>query len=212
MDPFGTLGMVYLELHKASDLKDLGITVQDLYDSDTDKADAVDNYWANFNAAFRTSVSTYDSSYVFNNGITPATEYYVVLAHVAEDEMGSMERTLDDYYRLVTPQLQNRLAIDYVNTGAVGVTLLMDSLEGEPSRLEMTLNGAGGSPQVITRELTADDLKKASSGGVLVELPIKEDQLAAFKATQVLEVKLLDVNDAEMMTARCINNFYTTQP
>ena len=211
VDPFGTLGMVYLEVHKASDLKALGITVSDLYDDETTKPTEVGTYWENFDAAFRTSINAYDGSYTFNNGITPETEYYVVLAHVAENEDGEVEKVLDDYYRLVTPKRQNLLAISYVNTGAIGVNMVLDSLEGEPVRLVTDFTApSGGSALQISYTLTSEDLAAAAAGGVEIELPItSEDELRAFKGTQVLQVKLLDGNGQVLLKAFCANSFYT---
>ena len=209
VDPFGTMGMVYLEIHKASDLADKKITVSDLYDPETTSATEVEEYWEDFNAVFRTSINPYDSTYTFNNGIEPETEYYVVLAHVAENEDGELEKTLDDYYRLVTPKLQNLLTVSYVNTGAIGVNLVLDSLAGEPARLVTDLTPPDGSPIPIEHTLTSAELAAAASGGVQIELPISGDeQLAAFKNTQVIQVKLLDQSGQELLKVYCANSFY----
>ena len=172
------------------------------------KVDAVSTYWANYNVSHRASVHVYDSSYTFTDGIEPNTEYYVVLAHVAENELGDLEKTLDDYYRLVTPELKNQLTIDYVNTSAVGVTLVLESLDGEPRRVSMTLGGDQGSAQPISHELTPDELKAAASGGVQLSLPIGGDQQETFTATEMLGISLRDDNDKEMLVVRCTNSFY----
>lgn len=200
VDPFGTLGMVYLELHSVDELKEKGFTnVSQLYEAEDDM-----NYWESFggneSAGKRVSVSAYESSHTFN-GLTPGTQYYVVIGHQAEDsETYEIERYLDDYTKVQTIAGQNSLKINSVTSGGVSVTL----------RLESVSDYSGGTIELLDSEGTAvghvalnsDDISAAASTGYQTSLSATMSDLPS------IVVQFLDDSDNVVLTARGTNNFY----
>lgn len=205
VDPFGTLGMVYLELHDKATLDAAGLSVRDLYDPDKDGDKAIEEYWSRFAAGRRASISVYDNSYTFS-GLEAGTQYYVVLAHVATDsETDAMTRTLDDYYRITTKSQVNVMSVSYVTKETVGVRLRLDSVNvcGEGARVKLELSGGGS----VTHALTSDEIRKAISQGIEIELDISTSS-AAFERTQTLKVVLAD-SEKTVLSCKSSNSFYT---
>lgn len=200
VDPFGTLGMVYLELHSVDELKEKGFTnVSQLYEAEDDM-----NYWESFggneSAGKRVSVSTYESSYTFN-GLTPDTQYYVVIGHQAEDaETYEIERYLDDYTKVQTIAGQNSLKINSVTSGGVSVTLRLESVSDYSGGTIELLNGEGTAVGHVA--LNSDDISTAASTGYQTSLSATMSELPS------IVVQFLDESGNVVLTARGTNNFY----
>ncbi len=190
VDPFGTLGMVYLEVHEASQLPS-GATLQSLYENEDGK---YDSYWNNFNR--RVSISAYDNSYTFN-GLKPGTVYYVVMGHVSEDAVGATVRTLDDYYKTTTKTPSNSLKISTVNESSVTFTLNLESVNVG----EVNVNLEGTNEEI---SLSDSEIETAVSKGYQGKFTVRKDILADMK-TIVLSVY---VDGERLMSARCNNSFY----
>lgn len=209
VDPFGELGMVYLEVHDAADLEKAnggsGLTIRQLYGEDDSDlvSEAVEEYWADFNENHsdrRTSVTTYENSYTFNN-LKAGTQYYVVMAHMATDPEGDGEeliRTLDDYYRVRTITQQNSLTISQVTAGSVRVTLSLEDVNvcGPESAIKL-----GG--QVL--QLSDSDIRQAVNSQFVATFSI-ESGTASLGQTLIAE--LVDENSRTIKTARISNPFY----
>ena len=207
VDPFGTLGMVYLELHDKASLDAANLSVRDIYDPDKDGDTEIDQYWAGFQAGNRASISAYDSSYTFN-GLEPDTQYYVVLAHITTDsETDRITRTLDDYYRITTKEQNNSLSITYVTTEKVGVLLHLGSVNvcgaGSAVKLELD-NGVE-----VRYPLSDDEIRRAVSQGVEIELDVTNNA-TAFNRTKTLRAALTDENGTELFSCKSANSFYQT--
>lgn len=200
VDPFGTLGMVYLELHSLDELKEKGFTnVSQLYNAEDDM-----NYWENFggndSAGKRVSVSTYESSYTFN-GLTPETQYYVVIGHQAEDaETYEIERYLDDYTKVQTIAGQNSLKINSVTSGGVSVTLRLESVSVCSGGTIELLNDEDTAIDRV--ELNSDDISAAASAGYQASFSATMSDLSG------IVVVFLDESGNVILTARGANNFY----
>lgn len=197
--------MVYLEVHDKAALDEKGLSVRDLYDSDKDGDEAVVEYWNNFAAGRRTSISVYDNSYTFN-GLEAGTQYYVVLAHVATDsETDEMTRTLDDYYRITTKEQINAMSISYVTKEAVGVLLQLDSADvcspGAVVKLELTDSS-------VSHPLTADEINRAISQGLEIVLDLRNRE-PTFENTQTLRISLID-GEKTILSCKSSNSFYTS--
>lgn len=190
VDPFGTLGMVYLEVHEASQLPS-GATLQSLYENEDGK---YDSYWKNFDR--RVSISAYDNSYTFN-GLKPGTVYYVVMGHVSEDANGALVRTLDDYYKTTTKTPSNSVKISTVNESSVTFTLNLESVNVR----EVNVNLEGTNEEI---SLSDSEIETAVSKGYQGRFTVRKDILADMK-TIVLSVY---VDGERLMSARCNNSFY----
>ena len=196
VDPFGTLGMVYLELHEASELP---ASIRALYE---DEDGLYDDYWDG-DTYRRTSVSTYDSSYIFN-GLEPGTEYYVVMGHVSENpDTGETERTLDDYFKVSTRAHKNSLTISDVDSSSVGFLLNLESIDTDAARIMVK-------DTTSALELTEDEIETAVYTGYSDFLDVDEEILAGMKTITLV---VLDSSDKTILKASCTNSFYdgTTQ-
>ena len=193
VDPFGTLGMVYLEVHEASKLPS-GATLQSLYENEDGK---YDDYWKNFDR--RVSVSAYDNSYTFN-GLKPGTVYYVVMGHVGENADGDIVRTLDDYYKTTTKTPSNSLKISTVNESSISFTLNLESLDTGAERV--VLSGAADNCKV---DLSSSAIETAVSKGYQDRIPVDPAYLSAHKTITLIVV---DGTGRTLMSARCNNSFY----
>lgn len=200
VDPFGTLGMVYLELHPVDELKEKGFSnVSQLYSAGDDNG-----YWEAFGKTGsdgeRVSVSTYGSSYTFN-GLKPDTQYYVMIGHQAEDsDTYEIERYLDDYMKVRTISQQSSLKINSITSGGMSVTLRLESIPDFPSGTIEVLNGDGA---VQTATLKSYDIQTAASTGYRCSLAVNMAELPAS-----LQVVFKDNDGNIVMTARGTNNFY----
>ena len=192
VDPFGTLGMVYLEVHEASKLPS-GATLQSLYENEDGK---YDNYWKNFDR--RVSVSVYDNSYTFN-GLKPGTVYYVAMGHVNENADGDIVRTLDDYYKTTTKTPSNSLKISTVNVSSVSFTLNLESLDTEAARVQLE----GYSQYRETLDSSA--IETAVSKGYYSRISVDRDVLSSM---QTITLIVVDSSGKTLMSARCNNSFY----
>ncbi len=192
VDPFGTLGMVYLELHEAQTLADQDLTLSEIYDQTYDGT-----YWDTFPDSRRVSVSTYDTTYTFT-GLTPGTSYYVVMGHIGEDaDTGDVVRTLDDYFKVMTSVQKNSLTIDRLTSTTVTVTFSLESLSACTSTATLQLNDG----DII--ELTESDIKKA----------VESSCTKTFTGVNVADlgskitVSLIDENESVVRTAVADNAF-----
>lgn len=196
VDPFGTLGMVYLELHEASSLP---ASIRAIYE---DEDGLYDDYWDG-DTYRRTSVSTYDSSYIFN-GLEPGTEYYVVMGHVSENpDTGETERTLDDYFKVSTRAHKNSLTISDVDCSSVGFLLNLESIDTDAARIMVK-------DTTSELELTEEEIETAVYTGYSDFLDVDEEILAGMKTITLV---VLDSSDKTILKASCTNSFYdgTTQ-
>lgn len=206
VDPFGTLGMVYLEVHKASGIP-TGTSLQSLYENPEHE------YWEGTNYQ-RASVSAYESAYTFND-LEPGTEYYVVLGHVAENvETAEVVRTLDDYYVTATKMPNNSIRFTSINATTVNYVLELESLEAFQETVEgsdavklkeflVTLNVSTAAPLQSTEEI----IKAAVGGGYSGSFPVNSDLLKS-NPELLLEVEYKESSE-KFLTARCSNTFYS---
>ena len=192
VDPFGTLGMVYLEVHEASKLPS-GATLQSLYENEDGK---YDNYWKNFDR--RVSVSVYDNSYTFN-GLKPGTVYYVAMGHVNENADGDIVRTLDDYYKTTTKTPSNSLKISTVNVSSVSFTLNLESLDTEAARVQLK------DYSQYRETLDSSAIETAVSKGYYSKISVDRDVLSSM---QTITLIVVDSSGKTLMSARCNNSFY----
>ena len=203
VDPFGTLGMVYLELHPVSELKAYGFTnVSRLYDADDDNG-----YWSDFGETGsdgeRVSVSTYNSQYTFT-GLDPNTQYYVVIGHQAEDpDTYEIERYLDDYMKVRTITQQNSLKINSITVGGVSVTLRLESISDYESGSIVLMDSAGQEISDVTVDLYGDDIKTAASTGFRCSFSA---DMSTMPLNLIIHFK--DKAGNIVVTARGTNNFY----
>ena len=104
-DPFGQLGMVYLEIYDKSILDMRGVKVQDIYSNTSTLQGSAPE------PIQKASIATYSSKYTFTN-LNPNSEYYIVMAHVYEDMTEEVViHQLDDYVRVRTPLPANTLEV-----------------------------------------------------------------------------------------------------
>lgn len=196
VDPFGSLGMVYLELHEADSLP-AGVTVRDLYEKEDD---SITSYWNTFPAGRRISVSAYDNSHLFT-GLKPGTTYYVVMGHVGDNiDTQQSERNLDDYMKVTTRNPANSITISAVTNGSVSFRLDLESIRTTAAKIELK-DVAAATP--VT--LSAQDINTAVTKGFTGTITATPDLL---KKLPQIELKVVDGEGNVLMTARCNNSFY----
>ena len=207
VDPFGSLGVVYLEIHDIDNLNAKNVTPYDLYDPDKNDSDDVVAYWESFDDSRRATISTYENSYTFKN-LKPDHQYYVVMAHSYIDEDDMNVRVIDDSIKVTTLPKINGLAVEYVNAEKIGVRLNIDNIAdfGTNGTLKCLLNGSGQNE--LIRQISLEEIKSAVQNGITVEITILPEQLIAFQSTETLEIVLYDANDNEFMRTACSNSFY----
>ena len=200
VDPFGSLGMVYLELHEAAKVAESNVSIRKLYE-DRENADC-QAYWDEWGRGqnLRASVSAYDNTYTFTD-LKPGTNYYVVLAHEAANTVtDELERTLDDYFKVSTKQMADSLVISAINSTEVDFTLELESAQLPVA--EVVLLDQATEPSV-----PLDDAAKAEavSGGYHGTIHADEAQL---KKLESIEIQARDADGKVLLTARCSNSFY----
>ena len=196
VDPFGSLGMVYLELHEVENIPD-GYTIRKLYENTEDEV--CKNYWEDEKYS-RVSVSAYDSSYTFT-GLKPGTNYYVVLGHVAANTVtDELEQTLDDYFKVSTKQMADSLVISAINSTEINFTLELESAQLPVAKVVLL-------DQATKPWVPLDDAAKAEavSGGYHGTINAGEEQL---KKLPSIEIQAQDADGNVLLTARCSNSFY----
>lgn len=213
LDPFGTMGFVYLELHKVSDLENFKLSddtphplsVRMLYSQELEGDDqtAVELYWSQYDASYRASVSAYENSYVFRD-LEPDTSYQVVMARYAEDQEGEdPTRILEETTRVKTLSFENSLTISRVSTDSVFVTLRLESTdilldpvdESDPDAVPAIT----GAKLRINNNATAEkdiltDLGRVTDGGKEFEITVS-DGVSSLGAT--LQVELFSGTSTE---------------
>lgn len=200
VDPFGSLGMVYLELHEAAKVAESNVSIRKLYE-DRENADC-QAYWSEWEIEqnLRASVSAYDNTYTFTD-LKPGTNYYVVLAHEAANTVtDELERTLDDYFKVSTKQMADSLVISAINSTEVDFTLELESAQLPVA--EVVLLDQATEPSV-----PLDDAAKAEavSGGYHGTITADEAQL---KTLPSIKIQARDAEGKVLLTARCSNSFY----
>ncbi|MBS6398153.1 MAG: hypothetical protein KH452_13565 [Clostridiales bacterium] len=192
VDPFGTLGMVYLELHQADQLPTTNM--QALYENEGGQYDA---YWDG-DTYRRVSVSAYETSYTFND-LTPGTTYYVVMGHVAANaETDAVERTLDDYFKTSTRAVKDKLSISTVSGSSIGFVLELESLNSQAAKIVVKDGG-----NEVT--LDAGNIKEAVETGYEGVIMVAPDWL---KKVQSIYLLVQDKNGNTLFSASCSNSFY----
>ena len=196
VDPFGTLGMVYLEIHKASGIPQ-GATIQSLY---ANESGAYSTYWEDASNYKRVSVSVYDTSYTFT-GLEPGCTYYVVLGHVSENaETGETERNLDDYFKVSTRNPSNKLTVTSVTQNTVGFELHLESLDSDAHTVELDGVQAGAS-----HTLSGEAKSAAVSSGYRATISVKKEELEKLAS---IRLRVKDEEGKTLMTASSSNSFY----
>ena len=199
VDPFGSLGMVYLELHEAAKVAESNVSIRKLYE-DRENADC-QAYWGEWEIEqnLRAFVSAYDNTYTFTD-LKPGTNYYVVLAHEAESGTGELERTLDDYFKVSTKQMADSLVISAINSKEINFTLELESAQLPVAKVVLLDHATEPS-------VSLDDAAKAEavSGGYHGTITADEAQLKTLKS---IEIQARDADGKVLLTARCSNSFY----
>ncbi|MFI3171987.1 MAG: hypothetical protein R3Y58_06445 [Eubacteriales bacterium] len=208
VDPFATLGLVYLEVHKDSDLTAAGVTVDDLFDTETKLETEVANYWSTYDESKRASIQLYDDDYTFS-GLDSGTVYYVVLAHDYELDDGTVVSECVDYFKTTTMSQVNKLSIDSITASVVSGTLSIENIAFCSSGdYDIKLIFCDNSEVVLG--LTTDDIKTAATSSFKYTLTIGTTQLDAYKATETIKVVLYDgTTDTNLLTVTTKNSFYT---
>ena len=200
VDPFGSLGMVYLELHEAAKVAESNVSIRKLYE-DRENADC-QAYWDEWGREqnLRASVSAYDNTYTFTD-LKPGTNYYVVLAHEAANTVtDELERTLDDYFKVSTKQMADSLVIMAINSKEINFTLELESTQLPVAKVVLLDHAAD--PWV-----SLDDAAKAEavSGGYHGTITADEAKL---KTLPSIEIQAQDADGKVLLTARCSNSVY----
>ena len=200
VDPFGSLGMVYLELHEAAKVAESNVSIRKLYE-DRENADC-QAYWDEWGRGqnLRASVSAYDNTYTFTD-LKPGTNYYVVLAHEAANTVtDEMERTLDDYFKVSTKQMADSLVISAINSKEINFTLELESAQLPVAKVVLL-------DRATKPSVPLDDAAKAEavSGGYHGTITADEAQL---KTLPSIEIQAWDAKGNVLLTARCSNSFY----
>ena len=200
VDPFGSLGMVYLELHEAAKVAESNVSIRKLYE-DRENADC-QAYWDEWGREqnLRASVSAYDNTYTFTN-LKPGTNYYVVLAHEAANTVtDELERTLDDYFKVSTKQMADSLVISAINSKEINFTLELESAQLPVAKVVLL-------DRATKPSVPLDDAAKAEavSGGYHGTITADEAQL---KTLPSIEIQAWDAKGNVLLTARCSNSFY----
>jgi len=207
VDPFGTLGLVYLELHEVSTLPS-GMNVTDLYkeDKSTEEEDAADAYWENFGIQYgqRVSIGAYDNHYTFT-GLKPGTQYYVVMGHHAENDNGDLQMMLADQIKISTLTSQNSLHIDSISPNTVNGTLRLESASyygaflklGDPDAPDDTSN---------TYYLSLDEITLASTTGF--KFSFTDEKLSD---STIITVTCYSADGSDLLTAKSVNSFCTAE-
>ncbi len=202
-DPFGTLGMVYLQLHKTSELKEYNVTFDQLYLKE--QSSEVINYWENANIK-TASINAYESSYVFRE-LEPNVQYYVAIVNESENDTGILTKYLNDYIKITTPDLSNTVFISNTSISEVVVKLLLETTNNySGSRLALYSDG-----NILgVYELTDDDIKKAAEGSFEVTFDVKSDisVASAYKKGKTLTIKLVSSDGTDILSSNVYNSFY----
>lgn len=218
IDYFGSLGLVYFEIHKASDLTDGTIAVADLYDDEAENLEDVEDYYANvFDDTNRVSIHAYDTSYTFTN-LEKNTVYYVVLAHEYDLEDGTTVKEIADYYKVSTIDQQDLLQISTVSMSAVSglfsledITDCSDATHTYQLKLVLTPANAGGVSEVIVAIDWNTILIAASNTHVFSIDVSSANTSASFVNTEVLELQFIDATDNSVIISTTTkNSFYTS--
>lgn len=213
VDPFGTLGLVYLEAHKATDLEAKGIKVEDIFDKETTKqsevADYLIDYKEKYNDTMRASIQLYDKDYTFNS-LEANTAYYIVLAHDYELEDGTVAKECVDYFKTSTNNQYNNLTIDGISANSVTGSLSIENVDFCSKgvyRVELVLNGTK-----VSTTLTKEDIQTAANSVFKYFISLEatnSSNAQAYPSTETLKVVLCDENDKELLTTTTKNSFYT---
>ena len=200
VDPFGSLGMVYLELHEAAKVAESNVSIRKLYE-DRENADC-QAYWSEWEEKqnLRASVSAYDNTYTFTD-LKPGTNYYVVLAHEAANTVtDELERTLDDYFKVSTKQMADSLVISAINSKEINFTLELESTQLPVAKVVLL-------DRATEPSVSLDDAAKAEavSGGYHGTITADEAKL---KTLPSIEIQAWDAKGNVLLTARCSNSFY----
>ncbi len=174
------MGMVYVELHKLSDLTfvDNGVTysltLDDLYDEYSDNADAVAIYNADyFNSKHRYSITSYDDEYTFY-GLDAYTDYYVVMISSSVDSFTYESSTVvKDYVKVRTMNADNSISVQTTTSSYIEVLLSLDGISFYEPGAEIVVNYSSGSDSFT---VTEEDALTAVTDGYLAQLCISSSE------------------------------------
>ena len=214
VDPFGSLGTVYLEVHKASDIDKSGITIKDLYDLDKQDDQVIVDYWDAYNPSLRATVSAYETSYTFT-GLNPGEQYYVLLSHLHEDDAGTVITTMKDYFKVETLQTRNNLYIsniskttDNIGKPIASVTLKLSLEDINTCENNSILQLQYGSSLNITHTLTNEYIHQAIENNYEFTFNLDSSEYTEFEKTQYIIIDLLNTKGDEILHSTAKNNFY----
>lgn len=212
VDPFATLGLVYLEVHKAEDLESYGITVDDVFDSETDYVSEVEEYLTyydeTYNSKLRASIQLYDDDYTFS-GLDSNTTYYVVLAHDYELDDGTVVTECVDYFKVTTSNQYNNLTIDGISGSGISGSLSIENIAFCSNGSHKVVLVLSDGSEIATI-LSTEDIKTAATSSLKYVISVTSNQDSAYIGTATLKVELRDEDDNVLLTTTTKNSFYSS--
>lgn len=197
-DPFGALGMVYLELYDGKDpLPEGAKSFQEVFENE-DQKDSYTQYLES-HCLERPSVSYYNTSYTFT-GLKPNHRYYVVMAHIAEDaDSGEVQEYFVNCKRVYTESAQDEIIIDELHPDYLTFSLKLQSLDTDAYKIE--LDGGGAEYVLQSQDITAavSDYFSGTLGGWTPDYLEDHAQI---------RLKVVDVSGNVITSTQCTNSFY----
>ncbi len=205
-DPFGTLGMVFLELHKVSGIP-AGADMEDLYEALNDSSSPYASYWegtvdadGNMTKNYqRVSIDPYDTSYVFK-GLEPGTAYYAVIGRTGEDG-DSIKSILVSYNKMTTKRPKDDIENLSMWGNVVVFDLYLESIDTDADSVAIL----DQDEKVISAKSLSDaQIEKAVSEGYRISVTVNEKQMAT---AEFFYVAVMEGNDV-LFSIKRLNDFY----
>jgi len=192
LDPYGKLGMVYLELHSLEELN--GLTIPQLYNENFSSTEKT-TYLSHYDEKNRVSLNVWDTTYTYT-GLASGKAYYVVMAHRywddskerSDGQKGDYVRVLDDYVKVTTKTQNNKLRITSIDESSVGFTLSLENEDAAGAAGARTLKLYSETGTVLATYPIDAEIQDAIEGtleGYFDESTIETD-LRAYKKLKVI--------------------------